>query len=219
MNDVNIQKSKNINSIIWDNWEIVGLLSKTQNELKIKIIDAIENAITEEEQPVSNPSLETSKESSTRRSKIEGRVTNIQGSKVETRFYLVQPTEDVEDVEEVSLSIISIEFPTGKDGGVSLEISANLPFMKVFDASKEYSKQYIRNKVEALVNSDGALNIADLNRASGKNPIAKRIVKASAFSADGTEQSIEDFVQSVMEIYTIYKQIPRWLAESNRNAE
>lgn len=224
MDDANTEKNESLNSIIWNNWGIVEVLSEQREKLKNDILEALFKEMQDEESVTANTFQ-----------RIYGEVRKrTAGRGVETKYFLVRPSEegepDAESNEKFSLGAITIDFPNSQDGGIALEVSASLPHQRLFENGLEESKQHIRQKVETKAAhmknaptrlddeaSQEVVNIDDLERASGRNDIAKRRVPAREFqngTSDATcEDNINEFVQLVMGIYKIYTQIPRWLAE------
>lgn len=217
-------QANSLESIIWNNWGIVDVLAQRREQLKNALNEALFNAMSDEEAPsAAEP-----------RSIIGDVRPRSNGRGVETKYSMVwqlenEESEEAED-QQVSLGAVTIDFPSARDGGLSLEVSATLPQQRIFGYSLEASKRHIRTKVddaakrltaETVVvdaNSDQEIvNIHDLERATGRNDIAKRIVEATPFThAESVSENIEEFVQQVMGIYKIYTRIPFWLSELGR---
>lgn len=225
MTDASKGETESLESIIWNDWGIVEVLSDRRAKLKEEIIEALYNVIKDEEEA---PETATS-------SSITGNVQKrTAGRGVETKYFKTLGSEnelsDGTVNDQISLGAITIDFPKGRDGRVSLEVSASLPQARISGNSLEESKKYIEQRVKAeskhlIGNStrtdeqsdQQVLNIADLDAATGRNDIAKRIVVADEFNdptGDGAvNYYIEEFLDSVMGIYKLYKRIPRWLAD------
>mgnify|MGYP000255707049 CR=1 FL=1 len=217
-------QANSLEAIIWNNWGIVDVLAQRREQLKSALNEALFNAMSDEEAPsAAEP-----------RSIIGDVRPRANGRGVETKYSMFwrpegDESENTED-EQVSLGAVTVDFPSARDGGLSLEVSATLPQQRIFGYSLEASKRHIRTKVDDAAkrltaetvmvdgNSDQEIvNIHDLERATGRNDIAKRVVEATAFTdAESVADNIEEYVQQVMGIYKIYTRIPLWLSELGR---
>lgn len=208
------QAAKSVDSIIWDNWGIVEVLLDRRSEMRDKILEALENAMKDEENLSDVP----------KEGEIVGDVKRrTSGRGVETKYSMQRALVEVEAeenvLETISLGAITIDFPNAQDNFISLEVWASLPQQRIFGNGLDEAKQHIRKKVEAMAVSDKdeVVNKADLESATGRNDIAKRIINASKFGTTknviNVDDEIDNFVSNVMGIYKIYRQIPRWLAE------
>mgnify|MGYP000562372162 CR=1 FL=1 len=221
MTDQADDSTTSIESIIWNNWGIVEVLADRRMDLREQILDALHNAMSDEEAPSATAARSIASEVRKRSA----------GRGVETKYVMngskTDDGVDTSEIEQISLGAIVVDFPTTQDGRVCLEVSASLPQQRLFGRSLEQSKQYIRQKVESRAvqlrsehdQAEGevgqeVVNLDDLERATGRNDIAKRTIEAAAFtSREIVADNIEEFVQEVIAIYKIYTQIPRWLAE------
>jgi len=218
------EKHESLNSIIWDNWGIVEVLTEQREKIKNDLLDALLKEIQDEE---SFPENERPKIFAEVRRRTAGRG-------VEAKFFLNQPNGDDQNEEyseeRISLGAITIDFPGSQDGRISLEISASLPHQLLFGKNLQDSKNHIRQKVKSINTNFKAkqtesisdadrevVNINDLDRATGRNDIAIRPIPAAEFedfqNEDTLEKNINEFSQLVMGIYKVYKQIPRWLVD------
>ena len=234
MTNANKSAVDTLESIIWNNWGIVEVLSDRRETLKIEIIDSLYNSMSDEE---IIPENKTSPEAKSEKSlTITGQVKKRHsGRGVETKYFLEEKSSDSDVVDgadnyQTSLGAITIDFPKSHDGIVSLEVSASLPQQRLRGNGLDDSKKFIEKKIKTAMkhsmkdgstttgtSDDEVVNIADLDAATGRNDIAKRIVYADPFNnskgEEGVIYNIDEFLDSVMKIYDLYTQIPRWLAE------
>jgi len=213
MTEDNTGTPASVASIVWDNWGIVEILAQERDVLRSSLVDARASAITDEVGA-----------GDTLGAGVVGEVRKrVSGRGVETKYYLVQKRDDAEDGdgERTGIGAIVIDIPKANDGHIHVEVSASLPQQRVFGNSLEDSKGYIRERVTdasrkaaSTETMQEVVNIDDLDRATGRNDIAKRVVSASAFKPTlSIEDNIDAFIQDIMPIYKMYTQIPTWLAE------
>lgn len=207
---------QSLDGIVWDNWGIVEILAERRNKLREQLIDALYNEIADEEAP-----------SEGKAELIVGEVKKrVAGRGIETKYTMQPRQENGEgesfDAEQISLGAITVDFPAKQDGQISLEVTASLPQQKIFGNGLDDSKKHIRRIVERNTSNsesestsvnEESVNISDLDHASGRNDIARRIILAQRFFGSEVEPNVGEFVQEVMGIYRIYKQIPQWLTE------
>ena len=212
MIETNINEAETLVSITWDNWGIIENLADEQNEKKYLILKKIEQEMKDRLDESSGVDDGEVNPSSVARDVKDHK----NGKKVETKF----------TYKGVDLGAIMIDFPSQKDGEVSLQVTASLPQKTIKGNGLADSKAYIRERVESETSKENIVKptdetnleivpAEDLEKASsGRNSIARRIVKASKYKVGESEDfNIDEFVALVMGIYDIYTSIFNWLAE------
>lgn len=214
MVDLSSEKSDSVAAIVWDQWAIVERLAQERDDLKNKVVEELVRVISEEVEDRDTTKGGIYGESRRRAS----------GRGVEAKYYLLEPAPvDSPDSEgeSTSLGAIVVELQRHNDGSIHAEVSATLPQQRIFGHRLEDSRAFIRKQVEAAdpatsaeVDMDEVVNLEDIENATGRNEIAKRVVHAAPFESKMTlEDNIDRFVQDVLAIYKIYTQIPSWLAK------
>jgi hypothetical protein len=206
---------KSVDSIIWNNWRIVEVLLDRRNDLRDKLLKALEDAMKDDENLSEEISIGHIFGDVKRQNSGNGIV-----AKFSVQRSLGVIDENESGVETVSLGAIVIDFPTAQDGRISLEILASLPQQRIFGNGLDDAKKHIRNKVEAMSTSgihEEFPPLSDLENAVRRNDIARKVIQAEEFGSMKKNMSLDDeienFVSTVVGIYRSYKRIPQWLAE------
>lgn len=211
-NEINAVES--VESIIWNNWRIVEVLLERRNELRDKLLKALEDAIKDDEGLSEELNVGHIVEDVKRQNSGNGVV-----AKFSVQRALENIDENEKEVDTVSLGAIVIDFPTAQDGRLALEILASLPQQRIFGRGLDDAKKHIRDKVEAMSASGIHEEFppqADLDNAVRRNDIARKMIQAEEFGSTKKNMSLDDeienFVSTVVGIYRSYKKIPQWLA-------
>lgn len=211
-NEINAVKS--VESIIWNNWRIVEVLLERRNELRDKLLKALEDAMKDDESLSEELNI----------GHIVGDVKRQNsGNGIVAKFSMQRAVGDIDEnekeVETISLGAIVIDFPTAQDGRLALEILASLPQQRIFGNGLDDAKKHIRDQVESMSVSGIHEEFppqADLDNAVRRNDIARKMIQAEEFGSTKKNMSLDDeienFVSTVVGIYRSYKKIPQWLA-------
>jgi hypothetical protein len=215
MSENEIKSAKSVDAIIWNNWRIVEVLLERRNELRDKIIKALEDAMKDDESMSEEPNIGDVVGDVKRQNSGNGVV-----AKFSMQKYLENSDTDSSAVETVSLGAIVIDFPTAQDGRLALEILASLPQQRILGNGLDEAKRRIREKVESMIASGIHEEFppeADLDNAVRRNDIARKIIQAEEFGSMKEnitlDDEIENFIANVIGIYRSYKKIPQWLSE------
>ena len=133
MIETNINEAETLVSITWDNWGIIENLADEQNEKKYLILKKIEQEMKDRLDESSGVDDGEVNPSSVARDVKDHK----NGKKVETKF----------TYKGVDLGAIMIDFPSQKDGEVSLQVTASLPQKTIKGNGLADSKAYIRERV------------------------------------------------------------------------
>lgn len=210
-----VNSVKSVESIIWNNWRIVEVLLERRNELRDKLLKALEDAMKDDENLSEENYIGHIIGDVKRQNSGNGIV-----AKFSMQLAMEIIDENEKEVETVGLGAIVIDFPTAQDGRLALEILASLPQQRIFGNGLDDAKKHIRNKVESMSVSGIHEEFppqADLDNAVRRNDIARKIIQAEEFGSTKKNMSLDDevenFVSTVVGIYRSYKRIPQWLAE------
>jgi len=229
----NEESLQSVTSIVWNNWGIVEVLSNERNSLRSKLIDAVNSALEDEIGPHEPADLNAEEpadvveQNQESRESIKAEIVRKSNHNGLIVRYFLEQTNLKEDGEvtskKISLGAISIDIPEANDGALQIEVSAGLPQQRIYNRSLEDSKTHVRDKVEkasiAIGEQDDVVdtvNIGDLDRAIGRNDLAKRIVDSAEYNAKLSEMgNINELVGAVMSVFRVYTLIPQWLAEKS----